>query len=440
MGAILIPPEVFRRRREALAKKIGGGALALKSAPVKNQSRDCNYPYCPDKYLYYLCGFAEPEAALLMEISGGRIRREILLCRPRSSQMEQWEGDIAGPLRARRRLNIAESGDIAEFSRFLEEVLKNRDSVYYLPGADSVLDSQLCAVAAARRLQSRGGMLRNLCDVSAYLDGMRVIKSAEEITLLRRAAEISAAGHRAAMRAAAHAKTECELEAALAAVFRTAGAVHAFPPIIAAGKNACTLHYSANAGRVFGRDLVLVDAGAEYQYYAGDMSRTFPAAGKFSPAQAALYDAVLSAQRRAINAVRPGVRWNAVENAAARALCRGLVKLGICKGDVKTVFAKKQYRRFYMHGVGHFIGLDVHDAGRMLEADGKPRILRSGMALTIEPGLYIPPDADIPPQYRGMGIRIEDTVIVRPGGCEILAAAPNAAPKTRAEIEQWMRG
>ncbi len=435
MGAILTP-KIFRRRREILANKIGEGALALTSAPVKTKSRDDDYPYCPDKYLYYLSGFAEPESALLMDIAGGRIRREILLCRPRNPRAEQWEGERAGPLRARRRFNISESGEIAEFGRFLTDLLAHRQAVYYLPGADTVLDSQLCTAAAARRLQNRAGAqaIRMLCDVSVYLDDMRAVKSGEEIALLRRAAQISAAGHCAAMRAGA--KTENELEGILSSVFRAGGGGHAFSPIVAAGKNACTLHYTANAGRIFNRDLVLVDAGAEWQYYAGDMSRTFPAGGKFSPAQAALYDAVLSARRRALDAVRAGVRWDSVENAAARALCRGLVKLGICKGDAKTVFAKKQYRRFYMHRIGHFIGLDVHDAGRMNEADGKPRILRSGMVLTVEPGLYIPPDSDIPPPYRGIGIRIEDTAAVRAGGYEILAKAP----LTRGEIEQWMRG
>lgn len=432
MGAILTP-EIFRRRREILARKIGEGALALKSAPRKIKSRDAEYPYSPDKYLYYLCGFAEPESALLVDIAGGKIRREILFCRPRDSEAERWEGERAGPLRARRRLQTGESADIAEFNRVLKGMLEKRAAVHYLPGADSVLDSQLCAAAAARRLQNRAAVppFRMLCDVSAHLDEMRTVKSGEEIALLRRAAEVTAAGHRAAMRA--RAKTESELEGILSSVFRAAGCGHAFLPIVAAGKNARTLHYSANAGRVYNKDLILIDAGAEWRYYAGDMSRTFPAGGKFSPAQAELYGAVLSAQRRALNAVRPGVEWEKIETAAARELCRRLVKLGICKGDAKTVFAKKQYRRFYMHRVGHFIGLDVHDAGRM--GDG---VLRSGMVLTIEPGLYIPADSDIPPQYRGVGIRIEDVAVVRPGpgGCEILGEAP----KTRAEIEQWMRG
>ncbi|MGI9306860.1 MAG: aminopeptidase P family protein [Gammaproteobacteria bacterium] len=441
MGAILtpqIPPAVFRRRRETLARKIGNGALVLTAASVKTKSRDCAHPYSPDRYLYYFCGFTEPQCALLMDAQNGRIRREILLCRPRDKNAEQWEGERAGPLRARRRLQIAESGDIAEFDSCLEELLNKRAAVYCLPGADAVLDKKLSAAARLRRLQNRagGGALRAICDVSAHADDMRTIKDGEEIALLRRAAETTAAGHRAAMRAAALAKTEYEIEAALVSAFRAANATHAFSPIVAAGENACTLHYGANSGRVFNRDLVLLDAGAECGFYAGDMSRTFPAGGKFSPAQAAVYDTVLTAQRRALAAVRAGARWSAVEDAAARAICRGLARLGICKGNAKTIFAKKQYRRFYMHRIGHFIGLDVHDTGSMREADGKPRILRTGMTLTVEPGLYIPRAEDIPPPYRGIGVRIEDAVAVRPGGYELLAEAP----KTRAEIESWMRG
>lgn len=438
MDAVVISAESFRARRCTVARHIGEGALILKSAPVQNKSRDNAHPYCPDKYLYYLTGFSEPESALLMRIRGGKITREMLLCRRRDAHAEQWEGKRAGPLRARRTTKIAESDDIAALPEHLDALLQQCEAVHYLPGAENALDDYVCETAATRRLQNRGDAppLRTLSDVSVVLDEMRVVKSPEEIALLRRAAEITAAGHRAAMRAAAQAKTECALEAVLGAAFRVAGAQHTFAPIVAAGHNALTLHYHANDGRVFGRDMILIDAGAEVGEYAGDMSRTFPADGQFSPPQAALYDVVLSAQRRALAAIRPGAKWSAVENAAARALSRGLATLKICKGSANTIFTKKLYQRFYMHRIGHFIGLDVHDVGRMREDDGGVRILRPGMALTVEPGLYIPDAPDIPRQYRNIGIRIEDVAIVRTGGCEVLPGAP----KTRAEIEKWMRG
>ncbi len=431
MGAILIPAETFRRRRERLARRIGDGALILSAAPVKTASRDLQHPYVPDKYLYYLTGFAESDGALLMTIQRGEIVRELLLCRPRNPKQEQWEGERLGSLRARRRLQIAESGDIADFQLRLRETLSNCEVVYYLPGASASLDSQLCTIAATRRLQNRGsvGALRGLFDVSIYLDDMRAVKDADETALIRRAAKISSDGHRAAMKAAVKANNECRIEAPLVAVFRAADSTHAFPPIIAAGKNALTLHYTQNNGRVHARDMVLVDAGAEYGYYAGDVSRTFPAGGKFSPAQAAVYDIVLSAQKRALSAVRAGVKWNNIETIAVRAICRGLAALNICRGSAKTIESKKHYRRFYMHRIGHLIGLDVHDVGRV-------DTLRTGMTLTIEPGLYIPADSDIPPEYHNIGVRIEDTVLVRAGGCEVLSDAP----KTRAEVEAWMRG
>ncbi|MGI9297391.1 MAG: aminopeptidase P family protein [Gammaproteobacteria bacterium] len=430
--------ETFRARRRIAARNLGDGALILKSAPVQNDGRDGAHPYRPDKYLYYLTGFAEPESALLLQIRDGNIKREILLCRRRDARAEQWDGGRAGPLRARRQTGIAESGDIAEFRAHLDALLHLCETAHYLPGVDRELDLYLCKTAAARRLQNRGEapVLRAMSDASVALDEMRAVKSSEEIALLRRAAEITAAGHRAAMRAAKRAKTECEIEAALGAAFRAAGARHSFAPIVAAGRNARTLHYHANDGRIFARDLILVDAGAEYREYAGDMSRTFPADGIFSPPQAALYDVVLSAQKHALAAIRPGAKWDAAENTAARALSRGLAALGICKGGAKTIFARKLYRRFYMHRVGHFIGLDVHDVGRMTEDGGGARILRSGMALTVEPGLYIPDAADIPREYRGIGIRIEDVAVVRPGGCEVLPGAP----KTRAEIEKCISG
>lgn len=440
MGAILTAdPATFCRRRQTLARRVGDGVVVLSAAAAAAKSRDTDYhPYCPDKYLYYLTGFSEPAAALLMHVSNGETVREIVLCRPRNPLQEQWQGARLGPLRARRRLGIAHSGDIADFDGELAAMSARSEALYYLPGNNANLDLQICQIAAARRRQNRNGRgaLRILADVSAILDDMRTIKDSGEIALLRQAAKISSNGQRAAMRAAMHAKSEYQIEAALTECFRAANAHHAFAPIVAAGKNACTLHYTANSKRATNGMLVLADAGAEYAGYAGDISRTFPIGGRFSPAQAAVYDAVLIAQRRALAVIKPGVRWERVEKAATHALCKGLAALGLCAGTVKTIYEKGAYQRFYMHRLGHFLGLDVHDVGYMKEKDGSSRRLRSGMVLTVEPGLYITDSPDIPPSYRGIGVRLEDTVVVRPGGCETLTEAP----KTRAEITAWMRG
>jgi Xaa-Pro aminopeptidase len=265
---------------------------------------------------------------------------------------------------------------------------------------------------------------------------MRLIKDTEEIELLRKAAQISSDGHRAAMRAVRYSKNEMQVEAALVAAFRSAGAHYAFEPIVASGKNACTLHYCANNAPVRQRHLVLVDAGAEYCGYAGDVTRTFPASGKFTEAQADVYDIVLAAQKKALTAIKPGNTWSAIENTATRTLAQGLIDLGLCKGTIKTVLKKSNYQRFYMHRIGHFLGLDVHDVGRHKNIAGKQEPLRAGMVVTVEPGLYIPDEPDIPAPLRGIGVRIEDDVLVTDNGKEVLSGAP----KTRTDIEAWIHG
>ena len=431
----ILNPDITLSRRQRLARRIGNGVLVLLSAPHTTQSRDLKYPYAPDKYLYYLTGFAEPHSALLMGVINNKIVYENLLCRSRAPQEEQWEGARMGPLRARRYLYIKQSGDIIDFKSHLLKLLNKYDTVFYLLGADEKLDSLLCKYIARQRLQNRVKIsrLHTLRDAAVLLDNMRMIKDDGEIKLIKRAAAISSEAQRAAMRA--NGKYEYQTAAALDFTYASYNAKHAFPPIVAAGANACVLHYHKNNARIFANNMVLIDTGAQWQSYATDISRVFPAGGKFSPAQAAVYNIVLSAQERALATIRPGVRWSQVEAIARRALCKGIAQLKLC-GDKNAKVIDKQalYRRFYMHGLGHFIGLDVHDVGDMHEADGKSIILRAGMVLTVEPGLYIPPAADIPREYRGLGIRIEDTVIVRAQGCDVLTDAP----KTIRDIEKWM--
>lgn len=422
-----------------MAKHIGDGALILTAAA---QVED--FPYRPNPYLYYLSAFAEPQSALMIVAEGGRVRREVLFCRRRDAEKEKWDGEILGPLRARRMLQINESADIADLPMVLQQTAKEVEAAYYLPGIDAVLELQLSEIIAARRSRGSATKLWQLRDAAMVLDEMRLVKDAVEIAHIREAARLTCLGHLAAMRAAAGMtkKTqgtmrEYQIEAALFAGFKSGGGGHAFLPIIAAGVNACTLHYVNNNALVRRGQLVLADAGCRWREYAADVSRTFPVGGVFSAAQKAVYEVVLRAQLSAIKAVKPDARIDAIERAALRVLCQGLRHLGLCRGSVDTIVKKQTYRRFYPHRVGHFLGLDVHDVGTLKEADGKARKLRKGMVLTVEPGLYIPDDADIPQRLRRIGVRIEDDVLLTAKGCEVLTAA---APKTPAAIEKWQRG
>lgn len=415
-------------RRKRLAKKIGDGALIVKAAPGANKSRDVFHPYRFDSYLYYLTAFAEPECALIITAKKGKLQSETLFCRARDAKKEQWDGEITGPARARRWFAIKDAADIGEFAAAVAKTAREHCEVFFLPNTNAALDRQLTNLMSQRRTRGGGLALSCLRDASALLDEMRMVKDASEITRMREAARLTCAGHLAAMRAKPMTR-EYHIEAAITSQFKMGGGDHAFPPIVASGGNACTLHHTKNNSPVRRGQLVLVDAGCEWRGYAGDVTRVFPANGKFSEPQRAVYDVVLQAQRRAIAAVKPGANIDAPEKAALRALCAGLKKLGLCKGSVADIMRKKTCRRFYPHRVGHFLGLDVHDVGVAQK-------FRAGMVVTIEPGLYVPADSDIPAPLRNIGVRIEDDILVTSRGNEVLT---DAAPKTPSAIERWLR-
>ena len=343
---------------------------------------------------------------------------------------------MLGPLRARRTLQIKESADIAELPAALAKMAGEVAVVYYLPGSDETLQNRLSAIMAKRRTRGASVCLWQLRDAAFILDEMRLIKDKTEIARMRESARLTCLGHLAAMRAAG-VRCEYHIESALFSEFKRGGGDNAFMPIIAAGANACTLHYIDNNAPVRRGQLVLADAGCQWRGYAADVSRVFPASGTFSPAQKAVYKVVLDAQRRAIKIIKPGITMEQIEKTALRALCAGLRALGLCAGSVGDIIKKQTYRRFYPHRIGHFLGMDVHDVGATKDAKGKPRPLQKGMVITVEPGLYIPADSDIPPPLRCMGIRIEDDVLITAQGCEVLT---EAVPKTPAAIEKWQRG
>ena len=433
-----LSPEFHAGRRRLLARKVRNGAVVLAAAPVFPRGRDDHYhPYAPDAYLRYLSGCAEPHSALLLAVRDGGVAREILFCRPRNARIEQWEGPRPGPVRAARTLGIAEGAAIETLEKKLREVAADFSDIWFIPAARGELDRQILNLVKARRAANRLGArpVAALRDVSVPLDEMRMIKAPEEAAAMRESAAAAAAAMRAAMRAAKSARRECEIESVLAAEYRRRGAHHAFAPIVAAGGNACFLHYGKNSARIRRDHLILVDTGCQLRGYASDITRVFPARGKFTPAQRDAAAVALDAHKKALAKVRPGGKMSAPEAAAARAIAAGLRDLKLLRGATDSILERGLHKRFYMHRVGHFLGMDTHDVGRMLDADGAPRRFAAGMVMTIEPGVYIPDAPDIPRELRGIGVRIEDDVLLTRSGRELLTADAPRAPR---EVEAWM--
>jgi Xaa-Pro aminopeptidase len=427
---------VYAERRRRLAATIGGGVAVIATAPERARNRDTHYPYRHDSYFYYLTGFAEPQALLVL--AGGAAPRSILFCREKNAEREIWDGFRHGPEGARVRFGFDEAHPIAELDAKMTSLLADRAALWYPLGADASWDARVIDWLNAVRAQARAGVSapHQLHDLHAALDEMRLVKDAHELALMRRAADISAGAHRHAMRAARPGVNEYEVEAELLYEFRRRGAQFpAYWPIVAGGANACVLHYVQNDAPLAEGALLLIDAGCELEGYAADITRTFPVSGRFSGAQREVYEIVLAAQRAAMDRVRAGNAWNEPHDAAVRVLAQGMLDLKLLAGSLDAVLEKETYRRFYMHRTGHWLGMDVHDAGEYKRA-GAWRALEPGMTLTVEPGLYLRAADDVPERLRDIGVRIEDDVVVTAGECEVLTAQ---APKAVAEIEALMR-
>ena len=426
-------PAIHRRRRERLAQAIGAGVAVVPTAPERVRNRDTHYPYRFDSHFYYLTGFAEP-AAVLVLVSG----KSILFCREKNDEREVWDGFRYGPAAARERFGFDEAHPIGALDGMLAQLLENQPALLYPVGADAEWDARAMGWLNAVRAKARAGTTApdRVQDVRTPVDEMRLVKDAQELATMRRAARITAGAHRRAMQQARPGRNEYEIEAELLHEFRRNGAQFpAYWPIVAGGANACVLHYVSNDAPLREGELLLIDAGCELDGYAADLTRTFPVGGRFSGAQRALYEVVLAAQLAAIATVKPGRAWNDPHDAAVRVLAQGMLDLKLLSGTLDAVLEKETYKRFYMHRTGHWLGLDVHDAGEYKHA-GKWRTLAPGMTLTVEPGLYVRPAGDVPQALHHLGIRIEDDVAVTEGGCEVLTAE---APKSVDDIEALMR-
>ncbi|MEK6788878.1 MAG: Xaa-Pro aminopeptidase [Pseudomonadota bacterium] len=431
----LIPAAEFAQRRQQLMQSIGADAVAIVPAALHyRRNRDTEYRFRQDSDFYYLSGFAEPEALLVL--LPGRAEGEfVMFCRPRDREMEIWNGYRAGPEGAVNDFGAQQAFTIDELDQRLPELLAGRDRVYAPMGVQPAFDQRLAGWLGTVRAKTRAGVRAPsaLHLLDATLHPLRLIKSAAELAIMQRAADLSAEGHRRAMALAAPGRYEYELEAELLHTFTRYGCqAPAYGSIVGSGANACILHYGENDRCMQDGDLVLIDAGGELDHYAADITRTFPVNGRFSAPQKDLYEVVLTAQLAAIASVRPGASWQAPHDAAVRVLTQGLVDHGLLQGSVDGLIESNAFRRFYMHRTGHWLGMDVHDVGDY-QIDGQWRPLVDGMVLTVEPGLYVSPDDEtVAAHWRGIGIRIEDDVAVTAQGHHVLSAQ---APKAVAEIE-----
>lgn len=424
------------RRRRNLMRLMGPDSIAIiPSGSHRTRSRDTEYRYRQDSDFYYLSGFEEPESLLVL-IPGRSSGEYIVFCRERDKHKETWHGRRLGVERAPEVLEADDAFPIGDIDEILPGLLEGREQIYYSIGKDPEFDQQLMEWLNRVRAQARlaGNAPNSFVSLDYHLHEMRVYKTRTELSLMKRAARISADAHSNAMQACYPGMMEYELEAELIRTYRQQGALHAFLPIVGAGDNGCILHYTENNMKMLDGDLVLVDSGAEFAGYAGDITRTYPVNGVFTDAQRDVYSVVLDAQLAAIDAVKPGVSWNAPHEAAVAELTRGLISLGLLKGTPAKEIKEEGYKRFYMHRTSHWLGLDVHDVGEY-KIDGEWRELEPGMVITIEPGLYINGGRGVPRRYADIGIRIEDDVVVTPDGCDVIT---DQVPKSIDEIEALM--
>ena len=431
----MIDPSMYARRRAQLATLMEEGVAVIRTAPERARNRDSSYPFRFDSYFHYLTGFPEPEA--VMVLCAGNTAKSILFCREKDIEREIWDGFRYGPDNAREVFGFDETFPITKIDELLPQLLANQSAVFCDVGADPGWDQQVIGWINKVRAQVRSGVSApgEIRDIRRILDDMRLVKDEHEIATMKRAAAISSQAHRRAMGATRPGMHEYELEAELIHEFRRQGAQSpAYTSIVAGGANACVLHYVQNDAVLNAGEVVLIDAGCELDGYASDITRTFPVSGKFSGPQRDIYQLVLTAQAAAIAQVKPGNEWEAPHDAAVKVLAQGMVDLGLCNGSADGVIESGDYRRFYMHRTGHWLGMDVHDAGDY-KRDGAWLALKPGMMLTVEPGCYVRPGEGVPEKFWNIGVRIEDDALVTGSGCEIITSAP----KSIDEIEALMR-
>ena len=428
----------FPRRRKRLMDMMGNESIAIiPTSPVCIRNRDVEYPFRPDSDFYYLTGYAEPEAVIVL-IPDRHHGEFVLFCREKDPVMEIWNGHRAGLNGARAIYGADDAFPIEDMDEILPGLLEDRERIFYTMGNDSAFDQRLLTWVNQVRARARAGVNApdEFISLTHILHDMRLYKSRYEIASMRKAAKITTAAHKRVMQTCRPGLMEYQLEAELLYEFTHRGARSpAYPSIVGSGANSCILHYTENSAELMDGDVILIDAGAEYDGYASDITRTIPVNGKFTPIQRAVYEVVLDAQHAAIEQVRPGNHWNDPHETVVRVMTAGMVKLGILKGNVRQLIKDREYTKYFMHRTGHWIGMDVHDVGDY-KLDGEWRMLEPGMVMTIEPGLYFAAGAKgLPKKFWNIGVRIEDDVLVTKNGCEVLS---RDAPKSVDDIERLM--
>ena len=428
----------FQKRRKNLADMLGDGVAVISNADESSRNRDCDYPFRSDSYFHYLSGFPEPEAVIF--IVGGNQPRSIIFCKPKDINKEIWNGYIFGPEEAAKQFLFDEAYSLEEINKIAPKILKG-----YLPSKNIFCIPETSpsnsAIKINKNLQHwvEGKKVEDsYCDLSMLLDAMRCLKNENEINIMQKSADIAAKGHIFAMGMTKPGKYEYQIEGEILNQFMQNGARYpAYSSIVAGGSNACTLHYVSNDSVLKDGDLLLIDAGCELESYASDITRTYPINGKFSPPQKDIYQIVLEAQKKAINQVKPGNYFDDPHKSAVEVIIDGLIDLKILKGTRDEIIEKELYKEFFMHRTSHWLGLDVHDTGKYIddsfdEINSKPVKFLANNVLTIEPGCYIKPNSNVPKEFWGIGIRIEDDVVVTPSGSKVLSAN---APKEVKDLE-----
>jgi Xaa-Pro aminopeptidase len=426
----------FQKRRGQLMRMVGqGGIVILPSAPVRTRSRDVEYRYRQDSDFYYMTGFAEPEAVAVL-VPGRANGEYLLFCRENDSKREQWDGGRAGQAGAVEQYGADDAFPIDDLDDILPGIMESCSRVFYTMGQYAQFDARMAEWVNTLRSRLNRGVHtpQEFVALDHLLHDMRLYKSRSEISAMRKSAKVAVEAHKRAMKVTRPGMYEYEVEAEFIHEFRQNDALHSYSPIVGGGKNACVLHYVENTAQLNDGDLLLIDAGCELDYYASDITRTFPVNGRFSPEQRAVYEIVLEAQEAAIEKTVVGNHWNEPHDAAVKTITKGLRKLGLLDGSLPRLIKDAAYQSYYMHRTGHWIGMDVHDVGDYKVGD-EWRILENGMVTTVEPGIYIGNSRKIPKKFRNIGIRIEDDVAVTSKGPDVLS---KGLPKDPDDIESLM--